>query len=678
MQPSHEQAVSWTAERQQTLQQQVVGEWAEDTWIFTPERLRKWQRHSYLHFTCASPAIRSELKYALWRKFDSGEWQRAFNNSDLTNAVKHINEWLSLVAPTTLSLLEKPLAEWELSLRSYLVDHHLYTTRHRHYLQSSQTYRDYLFDDRRIYLLRQIYTILERAYDERPETERDVWDLRQLGVALNATAGPRTLHFSEIKPLWLRDLAKAFMRYNLAVHTPVDCLNKLVALTAFARFVASHDEQRTVQQVDRPLLVAFISWLVEQGISDQQRYKELALLRSIFKVCVHQLHLPRVSRETLILDADLPKARRNVSRELPEEVLTQLQQHLDALPTTVLRMVVILLECGLRIGELCTLTPDCLICDDKHEWYLRFYQRKAKKEHVIPLVNEQVIAALQAQQQEIRDRYGVDWPWLFPGARNPRHPFLQSNFAQALNAWAIERNIRDRSGKLWRFQSHQFRHTVGMRLINQDVTLEVISRLFGHDSLRMTERYARKRAAQVRAELLRVQQQRRTVDYQGRVVTGDPGANDPDAQLLRKGIRGQTLPVGGCGRLVVLGPCEHANKCLTCPFWLTSTEDLPALKTFQAKAVRLRQRSEAVGNRLVLEQQDRLLPSLTLRIAALEQPERGALTVPDLLTQLRAECTQIETALEESQTAGLIVATKQLERVLANLRATMAALEETR
>lgn len=74
---------------------------------------------------------------------------------------------------------------------------------------------------------------------------------------------------------------------------------------------------------------------------------------------------------------------------------------------------------------------------------------------------------------------------------------------------------------------------------------------------------------------------------------GDPRANDPDAQMTRKGMRGQTLPVGGCGRLIVLGECSHANKCLTCSMWLTSTEDLPALKSFYECAIRLKQRARA-------------------------------------------------------------------------------------
>lgn len=118
--------------------------------------------------------------------------------------------------------------------------------------------------------------------------------------------------------------------------------------------------------------------------------------------------------------------------------------------------------------------------------------------------------------------------------------------------------------------------------------------------------------------------------------TSDPHANDPDAQLLRKGIRGQTLPVGGCGRLIVLGGCPHANTCLTCTYWLTSTDDLPALKSFHQRAVRLKQRATEVGNQMVAEQQDRIIPNLALRIKSLEVPSTdGGLSVDELLSGLR-------------------------------------------
>lgn len=220
-------------------------------------------------------------------------------------------------------------------------------------------------------------------------------------------------------------------------------------------------------------------------------------------------------------------------------------EHLDSLPTTTLRMVTILLECGMRISELCTLPPDCLICDDKHEWYLRLYQMKGKQEHVIPLVDTKVIGTIQAQQEEIRAAWGHTCPYLFPSPQSSLRPYQQQAFRRALNLWALEHNICDRNQKVWRFQAHQFRHTVGMRLLNEDVPLDVISRLLGHHSLTMTQVYASVRGARLREVLERVFFKRRTVNYRGQIVKGDERANDPDAQLLRKGIRGQTLPVGG-------------------------------------------------------------------------------------------------------------------------------------
>lgn len=332
----------------------------------------------------------------------------------------------------------------------------------------------------------------------------------------------------------------------------------------------------------------------------------------------------------------------------------------------------------MRINELLALPLDCLIRDDRHDWYLRFYQSKSHREQVIPLVDEQVVGMIQAQQQEIRATWGETCPYLFPSAHSHLLPYKQLTFHLYLNKWAMEHEIRDRTGKLYHFNAHQFRHTVGMRLINDDVPLEVISRLLGHRSVRMTEVYARKRDAALRKELERVARKRKTVNYQGQVVKGDPQANDPDAQLVRKGIRGQTLPVGGCGRLMVRGPCDHANKCLTCPMWLTSTDDLPALKSFYARAVRLKQRAVQVGNHLVIEQQEHIIPLLAVRIKSLEEPEMdGSLCVDDLLIQLRVDLTEAESALEEVREAGLFIAAKTLEWTITELKARIVALEGT-
>ncbi len=240
---------------------------------------------------------------------------------------------------------------------------------------------------------------------------------------------------------------------------------------------------------------------------------------------------------------------------------------------------------------------------------------------------------------------------------------------------SYQKDIRDSTGKLYRFQSHQFRHTVGMRLINSDIPLVVISRLLGHSWLSSTQIYAYKKADALREELERVAR-KKTVNHMGEVVPKDVQVNNPLIQITRKGIRGQTLPIGGCGRPVVSGDCEHANKCLNCTFWLTSTEDLPGLKAFYSSAIHLRQKAVEFGNEIVVKNQEHIIPLLALRIAKLEDTSMdGSLTVVDLLAQLRTDCMEVESEMEGAREQGRLVMVKELERIVEDLRAKITGLE---
>jgi integrase len=543
-------------------------------------------------------------------------------------------------------------------------------------LTASQTYQEYFAEDRCVNLLRATYRLLTAAYDQRPEREKDIWDLRKLGIRLNLSQSAYKLNFTLIGQPWLRALAKGYLEYNLAIHSAAACSRKLFALRQFSLFLAQTTPQAQAADLDRALILRYLSFLHGQKLSAAGRGKYLSELRTFLETCAHRLHVPGLSREALIFDEDLPQREDLGTREIPAEVLVQLRANLNKLPTTPLRMVTVLLEVGLRISELCQIPLDCLICDDKHEWYLRCYQSKTHREHVVPLVDEEVIGAIQAQQQEIRARWGKECPYLFPAPSSHCSPYRQHTFATQLNKWAVECQILDRNQQLYRFTSHQFRHTLGMRLLNEDVPLEVVGRLLGHRSLTMTQVYARIRDQKLRADLARVARSRKTVDYQGKAIQGDPRANDLEAQITRQGMRGQTLPVGGCGRLVVLGDCTHANKCLTCPMWLTSTDDVPALKSFYERAIRLKQRALEKGNQMVLEQQDRIIPTLALRIKSLEDtPMDGQLCVDEVLAQQRLDLSEAEWGLEEAQAAGLVLAARHLERTITEMKMRIAALE---
>jgi integrase/recombinase XerD len=668
----------WSEEKLQLLQEPLVGKWAADTWDVVEMSPSSKGRKQYLHFSLTSAALKTELKYAVWYKFDSGAWRLGRDQRTLCSEFSLLVTWLNTVAPDTSSLMVHPLEYWEISLRSYLINMGHYHRRTQRKLSATQQYHEYKTEDRRICLLRNLYQVIVLGYDDREETDKDIWDMRKLGVSVHLTGTHFYLNFTAIEQSWLRQLAKDYLKYNLAIRSTGDCMRKLGAIRDFSRFLSEYAPGARMTDIDRSLMGAYLHALQVQKKTVHRRNQLLIQLRMFFEVCAHRLQAPNLTKDRLIFEEDIAKEPKGLSREIPEEVLAQLRSHLDSLPTTTLRMVTILLECGLRLGELCALPADCLICDDRHEWYLRFYQSKLSQEHIIPLVEEKVVGAIQAQQQEIRAKLGKDCPYLFPNPRFSHLPYKEPAFAHAINKWAVEHEIRDSHEKLWRFQSHQFRHTLSMRLLNEDVPLEVISRLLGHRSLSMTQVYARIKDKKMRADLERAARTRKTVDFQGREVKGDQRANDPEVQMTRKGVRGQTLPVGGCGRLVVLGECSHANKCLTCPMWLTSTDDLLKLKSFYERAVRLKQRAEEKGNHFVVEQQEHIIASLAIRIKSLEETSMdGTLAVDDVLGQLKADLAEAESALEEIHENGLIPAAKYLERTITDLKARIAALEES-
>jgi integrase len=655
-----------------------VGQWEEDSWTLLGTTDKGEQVERVLHFPLTNPDLKIEIKYACWYYLTQGRGsgQKSNTQRKRLNGFQHLVTWLNQVTPPIRSLLERDLAFWICSLRTWLVQTGQYHPTSAKGLKSTQTYQEYKREDRHIGLLKAVYFTLTEAYDPRQKMERDIWDLRTFGIKLNLSRAGHLLNFTSIAQPWLRELSKRYLGYNLTIFGAADTQRKLSSINIFSRFLAQEAPQAQIADINQELMLRYLVFLQTQELAVSTRYKTLVTLRIFLETCAHRLHAPGLTREPLIFDEDLPRVPESDTREIPEEVLAQLRVNLKALPTTLLRMVTILLEVGLRINELCQLPIDCLICDDKHEWYLRFYQSKVHREHVIPLVEEEVIGTIQAQQQDIRARWGKDCPYLFPAMASHTKPFLQVTFTKKLNEWAVRCQITDQKEQLYRFTAHQFRHSLGMRLINDDVPLEVISRLLGHHSLQMSQVYARVRDKKVRADLERVARKRKTVDYQGNAVKGDPQANDPEVQMTRKGVRGQTLAVGGCARLIVLGDCNHANKCLTCPMWLTSTDDLPALKSFYDRAIRLKQRAIEKGNQIVIEQQDRIIPTIALRIKSLEATEMdGSLCVDDILTQLRTDLAEAECGLEEAQSAGLVLAARHLERAIAEMKMRIAALE---
>ncbi len=175
-----------------------------------------------------------------------------------------------------------------------------------------------------------------------------------------------------------------------------------------------------------------------------------------------------------------------------------------------------------------------------------------------------------------RARWPDGSPWLFPGIADNADgslPYAHGSLSRQLGSWQARIGVHDESGHPVRIHAHQFRHTVGTRLINAGVPQHVVQKLLGHASPRMTARYATIHDHTVRDAFEEFCRQR--VNTAGEHLDFEPDALTADAEWVKHNLSRvrDSLPNGYCGR-PPQQDCPHPNACLTCPDFQTTPEFL--------------------------------------------------------------------------------------------------------
>ncbi|GAA6619759.1 tyrosine-type recombinase/integrase [Scytonema sp. NUACC26] len=613
--------IEWSSSKQQVLEEKLTGFWAKDEWnivdcpLFKDEKSRRKQS---VVFNCVSSSLQSEIKYACWQKLENKEWSV---NSFWIQAVriKNIINWLNTVAPNEVSLVNKSLEHWLLSLRSFLAQHKKlreYTTER---LDSNQELTVYFIEDKTIICFRQIYKIIINEYDNREEYDKEVWDIRKLGIEANPSKSEYRLNFENITQPWLLEAVKKFIRYSLSICSFGESGGRLHILRDFSIFIAHYHPSLRPEDIDRPLVLEYINQLAGTGLAPGTRCRHISCLRTFFELCTREGWAAIPDKKFVYAD-DFPRGTKKLPRYIPEDVLAQLNQHIEELPPHHMRIVLILQECGMRVGELCKMRFDCLRQDVHGDWFLHYYQFKMKKDHTIPISRE-IVAVIQEQQQFVIEQWGENFPYLFPVPKpyGKGSPVKQNNVAHILNRLGKKNNIRDANGKLWRFYPHQFRHTVGTRMVNNGVPQHIIQRYLGHESPEMTARYAFIHDQTLKEEFAKFRG--KVVNVMGRVVEPDNiSSNDsPDLEWLKKNILTQALPNGTCALPVVAGSCPHANACLTCTHFRTTKEFLDEHKKQLEQTNHIIETAQTNGWQRQVEMNEKVKENLERIIVTLEE-----------------------------------------------------------
>lgn len=321
--------------------------------------------------------------------------------------------------------------------------------------------------------------------------DRDVWKLTDLGIDDASVRSLYKLSFTAIESEWFKPVVKEYLYRRLHVLAPGSCHSVLNALTCFATFLTQR-QITSPTEFDRPLMLAYLSFLTSRGLKAATRAAYTIHLKTFLSICARE-GIGEFPAKELLSDDDIPCVPKPLPRSIPEDVLAQLNRHLDELtpddPHVHWRPVILVIqECGMRISEALTLPFGCIEQDQEGDWFIRFAQTKTRTEHAQP-ISKQCAAVIQEQQASVTRVWGDQMPLLFPNRKG--RAYTSRAFATALDKFGAAKGIRDATGRLWKFQPHQFRHTVGTRLINNGMSSYHVQLMLGHKSPQMTERYAR-------------------------------------------------------------------------------------------------------------------------------------------------------------------------------------------
>ena len=380
---------------------------------------------------------------------------------------------------------------------------------------------------------------INKQIDQDELLEKDVWLASDVGLKPDNAHSIYYLNFSKITTPWLQIATKRFVRLQAATRSFSTCRGYIRSLKHLDEYLKSLHELVLPNKINRHFIIGFIQYLVTRKLSPMTRGITLLNIRTFHQIVLQEEWLNFPDKQ-LIFNSDLPKDATVTPKYISQEVLNQLKKHIHQLSPWMQNFVIVLMETGRRVSEVSSLTFNCLEQDSENDWLMRVHEKKLKRVRLIP-ISDNCVKAIKAQQNYLRSNEYIS-PLLFPSQNKSKSPTISACYVnRALKKLAEKNNIVDCNGVVWKFCSHQFRHTVGTQMINSGVPQVMVQHYLGHESPEMTARYAHIHNETMKAAFSGYQG--KLIDIQGQVKLADEHI---DARWLKKNITSQALPNGLC------------------------------------------------------------------------------------------------------------------------------------
>lgn len=351
-------------------------------------------------------------------------------------------------------------------------------------------------------------------YNRQIDVKEDIWKVYyKQGSSLRS----RTFDFSEIKTPLLKREVKYYFKKKLERRTDIN--NVYTGLPYISRgleyLTTTYPEVACCADVNQLMVEALKEYLQTSATCASKNKKlsvssqadvlqHLKLLtdyvieeyREIKTACPAVNYFGRVTYSNL-------DSMNEPTEYIPEEVVEGLLMYIDDIPLRWQRMLLIMLNTGLRYKEVVQLQYDCLkYIQSTDQWILRFIPWKILQSrrryglndyHEVP-ANSTVVDEIRKQQELVKqdlaqwDEDHLFYTYDVSGGYKVTVP-ASGSMVRKVNELIKRRNIRSLDGSLWYFTSKQCRKTFAVDAITNGAEPTEVAFLLGHMSDQTTIDY---------------------------------------------------------------------------------------------------------------------------------------------------------------------------------------------
>ena len=371
--------------------------------------------------------------------------------------------------------------------------------------------------------LRGAYRFL-KPEDERAEREKDIWELKKLDISIeeNPIYKTDTLNFTGILQEKIREEVKLAIYQHLKYEKLGTVKRELTSLRQFSRYLREKQIGiKSCAEINRPVLEEYLIHKATNGSSGRGNSDDILKLRSVLETVGKLCGYPQL--EKLFLNTDIPPELEPEFRAYSDSELKRLNAHITKLDEQITRCMVIHQMLGTRISDTLTLQRDCLFRLNGVDM-IRIRQVKTKTFE--KPVSAELAALIRKAIQYTEERYG-ETVYIFVDERDTRRPLQYTTVKHKVLALIQREDLRDDEGKHFRFGTHMFRRSYGVKLTELHLDDWTIAKLLGHKGVNAVMHY-RKMSNQILAD-----ETRRAREAQTRILLANLEGWGEDYEQIR-------------------------------------------------------------------------------------------------------------------------------------------------